>query len=325
MQRLRKIVARYKHLPLFLATITILVVPACHSDTSQLKQNQTYLATTRIVNHALGEVEIPVSPHRVVVLHDHLLACVMELGFKPIGSTYNVYGEDNQYFRGIPSEWTDSIAKVGVNDQPSLEAVLDLAPDLILGRDLGNSVNEMYYKQLSAIAPTVIVKDSEGYLSQSKYIAEILGRSDIAEKLQIEYEDRIQNLRQQLAENLSNITISVISSVGGGNFVTFSANDIYDQIFNEIGLRRPPIQQNQKEIRLVHSIETLHEHDADVVFVRNFGESPDKFLSFLKQPLVLQLRAAQNNRVYEVHWLGGNYLVANRIIDDLYKYLVHKD
>ena len=93
---------------------------------------------------------------------------------------------------------------------------------------------------------------------------------------------------------------------------------------NDVGLRRVPVQQNQKIEQVMSSIETVLEHDADILFVLNDWQGrSDEIRSFLRQPLVSQLQAVQNNRVYEVYWLGPPYLTANRIVDDLYKYLVN--
>jgi iron complex transport system substrate-binding protein len=50
-------------------------------------------------------------------------------------------------------------------------------------------------------------------------------------------------------------------------------------------------------------------------------EENSETLSFLKQPIWSQLKAVQNKRVYKVKWDVGGAIGANRIIDDLYKYL----
>ncbi|WP_228055326.1 iron-siderophore ABC transporter substrate-binding protein [Gloeocapsopsis crepidinum] len=322
LRQFRKIGSSYKFLVLFLATIAVLIVSACHSNTSQLKQNQTNLTATQssietqVVSHALGEIQIPVSPQRIVILHDMILGAALELGVKPVGIAYYDYG--GKYFRGIPPEWIAGVPVVGGVSQPSIEAILTLKPDLILGLEWQEDLG---YKQLSAIAPTVLIKQSRDYHFMPRYIAQILGKRDRAEELLTEYQEKVRKLRQQLGEKLEKITISVID-VDGQNFYTLASDLLHNQILNEIGLRRPPIQQNQKDF-LMSSIETLPEHDADVLFVRNAWQgSSDKFRSFLKQPIASQLQAVRNNRVYEVYWQGPPYLVADRIIDDLYKYLV---
>ncbi|NJR38046.1 MAG: hypothetical protein HC781_03330 [Leptolyngbyaceae cyanobacterium CSU_1_4] len=74
----------------------------------------------------------------------------------------------------------------------------------------------------------------------------------------------------------------------------------------------------------------LPEYDADVLFLMtehltaDFKASNPESLSFLKRPIWSQLKAVQNNQVYKVNWTVGGVIGANRIIDDLSKYLVKK-
>ncbi|WP_081588122.1 ABC transporter substrate-binding protein [Gloeocapsa sp. PCC 7428] len=165
----RSLSSSYKFLALFLVTIAVLVVSACQSNTLQLKQNQTKLTATQssietqVVSHALGEVEIPVNPQRIVVLHDAVLGAVLELGVKPIGAVYWDHG-GGEDFRGIPPEWVGDIPKVSGMSQPSIEAILLLKPDLILGLAWQESYG---YDQLSAIAPTVLIEPrDDSFLGQ---------------------------------------------------------------------------------------------------------------------------------------------------------------
>lgn len=312
---------------IFLVTAVILVVTACYS--LQHQQNQTNstntrpLIGTRIVHHALGEVRIPVNPQRVVVIHDLLvLDPVLALGVKPIGVTYWAYG-GNQGFRGIPSALVADIPEVGNISQPSIEAILSLKPDLILGI----SSQKNYYNQLSKIAPTVLLNTSEmsDFKERFRYIAQILGKGDRAEEVLLHYQERIQQLQQQLGEKLEQITISIIALEGKKLNTSNPDRAAVSQVIRDVGLCRPPIQQNQKEPYLTSSIEMLPQHDADVLFVMtHWMEENFDFISFLKQPIWSQLQAVQNNQAYEVEWVIGGPLGADHVIDDLFKYLVEK-
>ncbi|WP_414530496.1 iron-siderophore ABC transporter substrate-binding protein [Nodularia chucula] len=313
-----------KLISIFVITVTILAIAACHSNTSQLKMQPSSKMrspiATQVVDHALGKVEIPVAPQRVIVLHDMLiLDSVLALGVKPIGSAYSPY--DGERFRGIPPELVVDIPTVGNIGQPSIEAILALKPDLILGTHFQKN----YYELLSEIAPTILINHLElqDFKERLRYIAHVLGKSDQAEELLVVYQERIKKLRQQLGEKLEKITVSVIA-LEGQNIYTYRTDfTLASQLINDIGLSRPLIQQNQKESHLISSIEMLHSHDADVLFVDDYEKSNTEPLSFLKKQIWSTLKAFQKKQIYEVDWGVGGPFGANRIIDDLFKYLVN--
>ncbi|MFN6562894.1 MAG: iron-siderophore ABC transporter substrate-binding protein [Nostoc sp. ChiSLP01] len=329
----RQISSNYKFLPFFLIIVIVLAIAACHSNTSQLEKKQTSSTAVRVpiatkfVNHVLGQVEIPLKPQRVIVLEENLiLDSVLALGVKPVG-VMSCHGcEEN--FRGIPSDLLANIPVVGnIGSQPSLEKILSLKPDLILGLTwLKNS-----YGLLSKIAPTVLIDFPSMYdfKERLRYVAQVLGKSDRAEELLTQYQNRIQKLRQQLEKQLETKTISVIYLAGSADvFYTYRPDFLaFGQIISDVGLRL--IQQNQKELELTLSIEILPKYDAEILFImteqltRDFKQLNPEPLSFLKKPIWSILKAVRNKQVYKVNWTVGGPIGANRIIDDLFKYLVY--
>jgi Periplasmic binding protein len=112
---------------------------------------------TRTVQHPLGTTEVPVAPTRVVALDrraalPHLLA----IGVTPVGAlTYeSIIGAP---FPPVVAEQARDVAALptgGGADDPNLEAVAALQPDLLIGWTGGI---EEAYPALSGIAPTVAV------------------------------------------------------------------------------------------------------------------------------------------------------------------------
>ena len=321
---------------LLLVTISIVVSLIYNPGVEQLARRQTNSLSpesptrTKVVAHALGEVEIPVHPTRVIVLDEQLLLDpVLTLGVKPIGVLPCQGCEEN--FRGIPDDLVAGISRVsGSGSEPSLEKILSLKPDLILARThLSNS-----YKLLSKIAPTVIVDFSKLYdfKERLRYIANVLEKRDLAETLLNQYQGRVQILREQLESQLETKTVSVIYLARSADvFYTYKPDFLaYGQILRDIGLQRPFPQQNQIELESVLSLEALPEHDADILFIMTefltaeFRQKISEDLSFLKHPIWSQLKAVQNNQVYRVNWTVGGLIGANRILDDLEKYLVRQ-
>ncbi|MEM7795764.1 MAG: ABC transporter substrate-binding protein [Cyanobacteria bacterium P01_C01_bin.118] len=106
---------------------------------------------SRTIAHAKGKSKIPISLQRVVVLDTAPLDGALALGIKPVGTM--VYGDLPKYL----GDKVNNIEIVGDNNEPNLETVLKLKPDLILGTKI--SVGKIY-RQLSQIAPTVLTAGS---------------------------------------------------------------------------------------------------------------------------------------------------------------------
>ncbi|GJD15205.1 ABC transporter, ferrichrome binding protein [Rivularia sp. IAM M-261] len=278
---------------------------------------------TKIVSDAFGKVEIPLHPQRIIVLDDHTyLDPVLALGIKPVG-IMSCYG-CNEDYRGIPDDLVASIPDVGRVLQPSLERIIYLKPDLILSYDFQKNS----YPQLSEIAPTIAIDyfSVVNFKERLMYFARLLGKRARAEEILAQYEDRIQQLRQELGKKLENKTVSIIYLSGSQTFTVYKPDDMnHSQILQDAGLQFTQAQISQKQHYLTLNIEALPMYDADYLFIVNnsWTKSDNQTnLSRLKQPIWSTLKAVQNNQVYLVKWDIGGTIGANRVIDDLYKYLV---
>ncbi len=110
------------------------------------------------IAHALGETVIPAAPARIVTIgwmaHDAATA----LGHPPVGMPYQSYGGDAD---GLPPWLHEELDRQGAalperldfSSGVPFEAILALAPDLILAPYSGISVED--YARLGTIAPTI--------------------------------------------------------------------------------------------------------------------------------------------------------------------------
>lgn len=320
----------YRYLKLsLLGIITFVLLLACHSNFSQnairgnnILPTSSLPVATKVVKHALGETIIPVKAQRIIVLNDiGLLDPVLSLGIKPIG-TVSYFPEYDFLFRGVTNDEAAGIEIIGTGNQPSLERVLFLKPDLILMREYQRS----FYERLSAIAPTVVIdlpSLNYSFKENLRVIAQVLGEPEKAEQVIAKYNERVKQLQMLMGERLKQIEVSVINLFTDSIIGTYSNNETYNQVFQDIGIRLIPILANQKEDTLVSSIEALNKYDADILFV--MSESKEAAKSFLQNPLLSRLKAAKNNRVYEVQvdrWWTFGFLGVNKLLDDLFKYLI---
>ncbi|NJO50168.1 MAG: iron-siderophore ABC transporter substrate-binding protein [Leptolyngbyaceae cyanobacterium RM2_2_4] len=317
----------------FLTIVTVLTIAAFSSNIVRLEQKENSSTAshpsveTKVVRDAFGDVEIPVHPQRVVVLDESgILDPVLALGIKPVGimSCYGCHEKN----RGIPNNLIAGIPDVGIAWQPSLERILYLKPDLILSYDF----HKKAYSQLSMIAPTVAADFLAigGFKDWLHFYANVFGKRKLADQLLSHYEERMQELRQQIETKLRTKTISVIVPDASGNsFTIFNPNDVFPhlQMLRDAGLEFVQAQQDIEGRSLTLSIESLPNYDTDFLFIVvsvRPGEAENLLsLSFLEQPIWSTLKAVQNRQVYAVEWDVAGLIGADRVIDDLYKYIVN--
>jgi len=300
-----------------LLTIACGESPSSNSSTREIPAS----SSTQLVNHALGETNVTTDPQRVVVLHDTIiLDPVIALGIKPIAAT-TYASEKGIAFRGLTTEQSEGIATLGSMEQPNLEKIASLKPDLIFAT---YHLHHQIYSQLSSIAPTVVVDHNQfdSFKDRFRYIAEVLGEGDQANQVLAQYKTRVEQLRQAMADQFNEVQVSVIH-VYGKPLSTPDVTHHISQTFSDIGLQRPPSQQGLLQEKNF-SVEVLPEHDADILFIVKYPSAEVE--TILRNPIWQQLNAMQTGRFYEVspeRWGGaGGPIVANRILDDLFQYLV---
>ncbi len=126
---------------------------------------------------------------------------VMTLGVKPVGAVEAIEGA------GYPKylEGTEGIENVGSIEQPNLEKIASLDPDLILSSELRH---EAVYEQLSEIAPTVFTETTGVTWKENfKVHAEALGRTEEAGIVKKEYQARVDEFRRAMGENPPEVSV----------------------------------------------------------------------------------------------------------------------
>jgi len=297
--------------------VAILVVACNHASVPETQSS----TNCRTVEHAAGETCVPPSPQRLIALGPPTMADALSVGIKPIGTVF-YFDETPPYLEGK----LDEIELIGkIPEQPNLEKTLTLNPDVIIGVEGGA---ESIYSQLSQIAPTVLGR-WKGYPSWKdhfNFVAEVLGKTEEAEKVWAHYEQRVQELRAALDNNYQDIAVSFVHICCGTIDIDFK-NSFNGMILDDVGLRRPPAQEVVIEGGITSiSEERLMDIDGDILFVATTSKESEELLEELKQnPLWSQLKAVKQGRVYAVDyatWRGGNPLAADAVINDLFKYLV---
>ena len=311
-----------------LAILTFALVCACRGDSPRQVSSQAANTSTkavRVIKHAMGQTKVTVNPQRVVVLDS--LDTVLSLGVQPIG-TVQLFPDDD-YLKNKAEE----IKSVGSDENPSIESIAALKPDLILG---GNFYNKQEnYELLSQIAPTVIadIETSGDWQKLLNKYAEALGKTDEAKQILADYHARIEKFQAQMGDCLKETEVSLVNVYQDGIYI-YLEDSFGGAIVADTGLSRPSDQVNANNLfSMTISKEQLYIADADAIFVwspasSNSKEAIRKAQSRLQQlkadPLWSKLNAVQQNKLYAVpsYWLGMGPIAANLVLDDLFKYLV---
>lgn len=309
-----KIVFMSRRFSLSLFLLGLLTLVGCQSN-EIVSRPIPYPAN--LITHTRGETAVPINPERVVALDNIALDSVLSLGVKPIAALIDQStGEFPVHLR---DQITDMTEKLSPN-QPNLERIVQLQPDLIIG---GKNV-ESVYNQLNQIAPTILLEQGSSSDWKKGFLltAEAVGKLNQGETLLENYNKRVDQLRSRL-NNPGEIEVSVIRIFPQG--LRLYQNDSFiGGILKDIGLSRPATQ-NENNLWVNISRERLQAADGDVIFVWKLGEEAQHNLAQLKKdPLWSKLNAVQAEKVYEVppYWIGSGLIAANKVLNDLATYLL---
>jgi iron complex transport system substrate-binding protein len=318
------------HLLILIALVLCLVSACDNNFSSNSVSNSPLQSDCRIVEHAMGKTCVPLNPQRVVTIDPFSLENVLAFGIQPVGvAASSDWLEDRDYLR----DSLLNIETVGDFTQPSLEKILTLKPDLILGL----TEDKKIYSQLMQIAPTILFDfaSSGQWKDILMHNAETLGMTDVANQLMMAYSDRLDEFKTQMSvgatspgkDHSQQLEVSIIRIYP--NIISIYPRDSFaGSIVEDAGLARPPAQDQPRQLNI--SKESLRIADGDVIFLWSSEsgqvqqELQTKIVKLKADPLWQQLNAVQQGRVYEVpsYWIGSSILTANALIDDLFKCLV---
>ncbi|MEH2068035.1 MAG: iron-siderophore ABC transporter substrate-binding protein [Nostoc sp.] len=287
------------------------------------------LSQVRVVQHFMGKTIVPAYPQRVVVLSGSCLENALALGIKPIAAS-KLFVSQLQRLVGPLS---------GIEDvdwlSPSIEKVLFLKPDLILGMHFHQDI----YPLLSHIAPTVLAPPgTTGAWKESfAFTASVLGKTKIAQQVMDNYYARLTRFKAKMGDRLNTTLVSVAELRTDALWLWAKAS-FSGVILKDAGVARPYSQTLDSQATLslgggpaayALSEELLSELDGDILFLVSEDTLGKRdlhpILEQLKaKPLWSKLKVVQQEKVHEVgfYWVQSGPLAANRMIDDLEQYLV---
>ena len=194
------------------------------------------------LSHDLGETCIPDDAETIVSLDWSLTEHVLALGVQPLGVA-DIAGYKN--WVDIPTALADDVADVGTRQEPNLEQIAELAPDLIVASSSRVTEN---YDELSAIAPTIVINayppdgasQYDEMLTTFNTIATALNREaearEVLNDLQAKYDLATSALADAELFNNQFILAQSFLSSDSPTFRLFTNNAMAVQVLEKIGL-----------------------------------------------------------------------------------------
>lgn len=198
---------RMKSLQFMLFAVLLLILAACSNGAGQSQpaseeprpsasqpSDQGAAETgTRTITHLKGEAVIPSEIDKIVVLTAEYIDHLLTIGEKPSGVNTEVrYG--GEYLPYLADK-LQGVQTVGSADNPNLEAITLLDPDVIL---IESRTAENSYEQLNKIAPTIVLgnewldygDDTSFWTKDLLTIAEMYDKTDLAKEKIAELEQK---------------------------------------------------------------------------------------------------------------------------------------
>jgi len=324
-------------------TLTIFLVSACgiSSQNSPSPSSQTPGTQCQAIEHDAGTTQVCGQPQRIAVLGPHMLDILLSLGMQPSGyAEINLYfdpenlGKSVMYTPYLGDRVTSSPINLGLRDNPSLETLLKLKPDLILGERV---FAKQYYPKLSRIAPTLLFEGSlskDDWKQSIQVIAKALGHPLEAQQVISSHNQKLATVRAQLAPVRATQPQVLLLDARDlpSSFWVYDETTFAGGLIEELGFQLVfPSEQKQRRKEDRFSLEILPQIDADIIIaIVSDNEMENSKRVWNQNPITQSLRATQENRVYFVdyHIWGSNVrgpIAAEILIDEARQLLLERE
>ncbi len=283
---------------------------------------------SRTVKSAYGTAVVPAEPKRIVSVLGYIdFETMLALGVTPVGAGTQG-GTAASGFAPHLAGRTEGIQALAWADGAPVEAIAALRPDLIFAPDEDSA------KLVGAIAPTVPAGAAEGreWKDDFRYIADVLGHGDDADRLLKDYEAKAKALRGRLRAAVADRTVASAQVAFDHSQVLVDHKGAFSSaVLSELGLTLAPVVTGATKVPITLSFEQLPGLDADIVFwqVRQRDEDGSRdvagFQAAKDSPLWSRVRAVEAGTVFEVDnrpWYFPTILAAAHMLDDIEKALL---
>ncbi|MGP4846121.1 iron-siderophore ABC transporter substrate-binding protein [Marinobacter sp. 1Y8] len=228
---------------------------------------------------AMESSPLPDHPVRIVSLDDLTTEMLLSLGIEPVGAA----NPDAYRRQGKPNaEKLENTVSLGSPQQPNLEQLVLLKPDLVLGI---SSLHSGLFDRLNALAPTLIYRVSMAPSSDDavdaadtmlRHLAGLTGRQTQAEAVLKRMYGAIRDGRQAAQDlGLTGQPLAVLYPLSiQGRFIVSNEQTLVVSLANRLGGTNPwPLREARNLHRRIDVQALADEDDLHVLFIGNFKGS----------------------------------------------------
>ena len=238
-----------------------------------------------VTDHAGNKVEIPASPKRIGSLHTLTTSVMLfDLEADLIGVSTRLKKDENNrpYIRGVEELYGVKFEDTQLFNYgdfgEDIEQIKLSKPDLIVGR-----LNDLKkYKQLSGIAPTVLIDGARPNMyGVFKDLASWVGKEYEFNKKEKLYKNRLQSVKAKFSKNPKEQTVAYMHPYKGkANYLTCSGYSSFTIVAHDLGFENIPYIKQQlpdpKDKCTTLSSETFAQFNPDWMlstYRHQFGET----------------------------------------------------
>ena len=266
---------------------------------------------------------VPERPGRIVALDStYNLAMALELGLPVVGAPLF----DVQDKELLAMAKAAGVEDIGGATEPSIERIIALQPDLILGDAF---MHAPAYDLASQIAPTLLVQ-AQNWKTFYMTLASATGAEDKARTAFDGYEKRAADIRSRMPD--VDVSVLRITPFGFQVYVDGPAAYAPFAVLGDAGVKRPPYETAAGATILKRpDWEGLSQLDGDVLLYMVGNPYDDESKTTLEadtlaNPLWKTIPAVASGRVHKVDvttWMGfGGLRSANKVLDDVERFVL---
>lgn len=246
---------------------------AAPSEAASPEKESPSAAATKKVTDDLGrEVEVPVSPQRIVA--GEFATELLALGVKPIAAGDNAFKVvfTQQDMQGVET----------IGDPPNPEKILELKPDLVIASTVFAEIYPEQMDQISKIAPVYYLSyDQDPIYDIFRKVADLVGRTTEADAWISGYEQEAAAARETLKTALGDETVTIFRVEKGRLRIYLNRNFGGYMLRTALAVKAPDkvateIAGNKFGSAVQISLEQLPEYAGDHIFLIVRGEGDDK-------------------------------------------------
>lgn len=266
---------------------------------------------------------VPKDPARIVMLDPAFsLGMGLELGLPVAGAPLTMMSDRILHDEAV----RHGVADLGSFLEPSIERLVALKPDLIIGSSMADSA----YPLLSQLAPTLLIA-AENWKTYLSLMAKATGREQKAAELLAAYDARVAALKSRIPDQ----RVSVVRITSWDFQVYLDEPDAYGpfSVLRDVGVRRTDYETAQGNATLKRpDWEELANLQGDVLLYivggANNSDTSGRHEEVTSNPLWRMLPAVKAGRVYRVDagtWMEfSGTTSAHRVLDDIERLIIAK-